>query len=279
MAMREVSQPVEVRVVLLLDQVHPLGWVAWQAIREAGAVYQVDDRWIEIRLAGENDLRVVPRIEATHLGREPLPDVRSALPPDQVDDLLVRTVWTSPAPAVKESYRLEKGAYGSAARGYAARSPGNAVADQRALVALVRDALRLSSGTVVVVHDRPIQPPPGLRYVIWDPAPGGVAVSFATLDPGYWGERVDEDTRLVTIRRRLRAALCSVLGTAIGLVRCDNPTCFLFANVDRVARLDHMVRIGEEHDAPALTGRGFTPDDDRLDAVADVVQVDDAEYL
>ena len=258
MAMRDVSRPVQIRVVLLLDDPKPFGDAAWQAISDAAALFDVDGGRIEVSEYGSSEVRLATRVEPTYLGRGEVSGAWPALPSERVVELL--RLVEARNPSVKETPR----------RG----SPGNAVADPMALVAYVGDAVG-ASGSCVVVHDRPLQPPAGLRYVIWNPVPGGVAVSFATLDPWYWGERLDDVARRETVRRRLRAALCSVLGTAIGLVRCANPTCFLFANVDRVTALDAMVRIGEEHGAPALTGRGFTSAGDDPALPAQIVLVDD----
>lgn len=258
--MKQLSRPLQLRVVLLLDDPEPFGAVAWQAITDAAALFAVDGGWIEVSEVGSGEVRLASEVEAVYLGRQDLTDAApSALPAERVDELL--RLVEARNPVVKEAPR----------RG----TSGNAVADPMALVGYIGDAVG-ASGPCVVVHDRPLQPPPGLRYVIWNPVPGGVAVSYATLDPLYWGERLDEAGRRDTVRRRLRAALCSVLGTAIGLVRCDNPSCFLFANVDRVTRLDAMVRIGAEHGAPTLTGRGFTSAGDDPEGAAEVVLVDDA---
>ena len=266
--MRQVNKPVEVAVVLVMAAVpaDPLGSLAWRAIQEAASLYHVGDGWIDVRLAGANDLLVAPRITVHYLGRAPVKDMESAVPAHQVEALLARSVWVGPS----ESPRSPVTSNSSSA------PSGSPVMDQRALVAFARDLLGISSGTLVVVHDRPIQPPPQWRYLIWDYVPGGVAVSFATLDPRYWGDRVDEAERWATLGSRLRAALCSVLGSAIGLLRCDNPSCFLYATVDRVSRLDRMVRIGEEHHVPVLTGRGFAPAAGEPDAVAEIIQIDEA---
>jgi hypothetical protein len=58
-------------------------------------------------------------------------------------------------------------------------------------------------------------------------------------------------------------------------VRCDNPSCFLYGDVDRASRLDDFVRIGNEHGVGSLTGRGFPEetspgDEDAVVAVAEV---------
>lgn len=264
--MKLLSRPLQVRVVLLLDDPEPFGAAAWQAIADAAALYDVDGGWIEVSEYGSSEVRLAVDVEPVYLGRKDAAGLRSDLPPERVDELLRLVEARTPAvktrePALKEAPR----------RG----ASGNAVTDPMALVGHVGDAVG-TAGPCIVVHDRPLQPPPGLRYVIWSPVPGGVAVSFATLDPAYWGERLGEDARRETVRRRLRAALCSVLGTAIGLLRCDNPACFLFANVDSVTRLDAMVSIGAEHGAPALSGRGFTSAGDDPALAAEVVLVDDA---
>lgn len=245
--MRDLSRPLEISLVLLLEDLEPFGSVAWQAIQDARALYQVEGGWIEVSEAGSSEVRVAPQVEPVFLGREDLPGVRSQLPPERVAELL----WQ-----VGEHVPVSKGAPRRGAAGSV---------DPMALVGFVGRAVD-ASGMCVVVHDRPITPPQDQRYAIWSQVPGGVAVSLATLDPLYWGEKTSEDGRRGAVRQRLRAALCSVLGVAIGMIRCDNPTCFLFANVDRVTRLDDMVRIGEEHRAPDLAGRGFTSDVDDADS-------------
>lgn len=251
------ERPLEIRVVLLLHDPGPFGAAAWRACTDAVALFDVEGGWIEVSEASGSEVRLMPRIEPVYLGPADIPGAGSALPAERVAELLqfVQAV----DPLTKSATR----------RGVS----GSTVVDPMALVGYVGDALD-ASGPCMVVHDRPIQPPPDQRYVIWSPVPGGVAVSFAPLDPLYWGERQDDAVRQDVLRRRLRAVLCAVLGTAIGLVRCDNPTCFLFAGVDNVTQLDALVRIGEEHGVPALSGRGYTsPGEDPLLA-ADVVQLD-----
>ncbi len=254
------DRPLEIWVALLLNDPEPFGTSAWQAILDAVALFDVEGGWIEVSEVGPGDVRLMPHVEPAYLGPRDLAGVGSGLPSDRVEELLY--LVQSDDPTTKAAPR----------RGMS----GSAAVDPMALVGYVGDALR-AKGPCVVVHDRPLLPPSDLRYVIWNPVPGGVAVSFATLDPAYWGERLDDAARRDTVRRRLRAALCSVLGTAIGLVRCDNPTCFLFANVDRVTRLDAMVRIGEEHGVPALTGRGFTSAGDDPTVAAEVALTDAPE--
>jgi hypothetical protein len=131
--------------------------------------------------------------------------------------------------------------------------------DQRAVIAALRVALAMEdqAAFAVAIVDRPIHPPSGFRYLIWDSVPGGVVVSIATLDPHYWGELVDVEVRAAAVKRRVRAALASVFGTALGLVRCENPSCYLYADVDRVTTLDYFRHVGEEHQVAGLTGWGY----------------------
>lgn len=246
-----------IRVVLLLDAPGTFDVIAWQAIGEAAALYEVHGGWLEVSELASSEVRLTPVIDAVYLGREPMEGAESALPPERVEELL-RLVEVQNS--VKEAPR----------RGRSSSS----LVDAMALVGHVGEAVG-ARGPCVVVHDRPLQPPPDLRYVIWNPVPGGVAVSSAALDPAYWGERADDSQRIDAVRRRLRAALCSVLGSTIGLLRCDNPTCFLFANVSRVTSLDAMVHIGPEHGAPALTGRGFTSAGNDPTQTAEVVMIND----
>lgn len=233
------TRQVEVHVVLLLsDQpcVHEFGESASLALSEAIRLYAVDDgEFLTIPVDDERDIAVQPKFTRAYAGPAALDGEQSALDRSRLREL-TREVTLS-----------------------ATEAPGpiRSLVDQRALVALVSEALAIDTTPLVVVTDRPIRPPPNWRYRIWDPVPGGVAISFATLDPRYWGEQLELPERRQAVRRRLRAALCSVLGTCLGLVRCDNPWCFLYADVDRVSRLDNLVHIGEEHRVETLSRRGF----------------------
>ena len=223
------TRPVDVQLVLVLSDpstTAEFGRCIWLAAAEASELYDPGaDEWLMIPVDGDREIAVKPRISRLYAGPAPLDAQASALDEHTLRSLIGEL--------------------------------GTTFVDQRALVALVGDALTLGGSNLVVVTDRPIQPPTGFRYLIWDAVPGGVAVSVATLDPKYWREPADLGERQRAVKRRLRAALCSVFGTTVGLVRCDNPWCFLYADVDRVTRLDHFVRIGEEHRVPMLTGRGF----------------------
>jgi hypothetical protein len=140
--------------------------------------------------------------------------------------------------------------------GEAERSAG--LHDQRVLGEAVSELLDPPDGaTTVLVTDVEIVPPPEWRYIIWDSFPLGAIVSLAPLDPYYWGEIDSDKDRIATIKRRSRAASLSIVGSLLGLSRCENARCFLFADVDSVLRLDDMVYIGPEHGVDHLSERGF----------------------
>lgn len=128
--------------------------------------------------------------------------------------------------------------------------------DQWIIGDLVLQALQ-PPGTAVIVTDLAIKPPPELRYLIWDVVPGCAVVSLAPLDHLYWGMTVDEEERARVIKRRVRAACLSIAGTLLGLSRCENERCYLFAGVDSVLRLDEMVYLGPEHRVEPLESRSY----------------------
>ena len=244
------THAVDIHLVLLLSDpgvATDLGASAWLAAAEAAQLYASADASLIIPVDEAREVSVKATIERWYLGPDGVAGTEPALPYAKVRDLLAEL-----SPATKAS--------------------GTSWVDQRALVALVLEALEMDEGHTVVITDRPIQPPHDLRYLIWDPVPGGVAVSMATLDPRYWSESVDLHERRRAVKRRLRAALCSVVGTLVGLVRCDNPWCFLYADVERVTRLDDFLFIGEEHRVQSLARRGFGDEvsEGGLEAVVDV---------
>lgn len=257
--MQTANRPVEVEIVLLLSDTSVISEcteAVWPAMTEVAKLYEPrDPGGLEIPLDDDRTVVVQPQITRHYVGPEPLADVASELPGRELAQLLTDLE----DPAIRSSV-----------------SSDTSYVDQRALVALCSDALNLvDAAAVVVVTDRPIQPPSDFRYLIWDRVPGGCAMSFATLDPLYWGLDTEEADRPRIIKRRTRAALASMVGTILGLVRCENPLCFLYGDVDRVSRLDQFVRIGEEHRVPALTGRGFpeeTSTGDDPDEVVDVAE-------
>jgi hypothetical protein len=78
------------------------------------------------------------------------------------------------------------------------------------------------------------------------------------MDPAYWGERTNNARQ--ALKHRLRSALLNAIGEIIGIDRCENEQCLEYGNIDSVARLDVMIKFGEEHGIPVLTNRGFAPD-------------------
>lgn len=140
-----------------------------------------------------------------------------------------------------------------------ARSPRARSLDQEKLARSVRPLLgpHAETANLILVTDQEITPPPEWRYILWDGWERDSIVSLAAMDPVYWGEVDDE--RSVTLKRRARAACCSAVGEVMGLERCHNPKCFLYAAVDSVLRLDDMEFIGAEHELAPLTGVGFLP--------------------
>lgn len=122
---------------------------------------------------------------------------------------------------------------------------------------VVRELLG-SEKPLLVVTDQEIVPPTGFRYIIWDVFLNGAVVSLAPLDPDYWGTWDDaHPDRLRAVKWRARAACLSIVGSLLGLSRCKNEHCYLFANVDSVTRLDFMDCLGQEHGVNALANRGF----------------------
>lgn len=196
----------------------------------------------------------------------PLPDGSLAAVRPEIQMLLLAPV---PVPSVAPEYRLAAGE--SRAGAVIERALRDAVdsrggVDGSALARSVQAQLGLDERIpFVLVTDQPITPPPHWRYAIWQPVAGGGVLSTAVLDPAYWGGPAlggaDVD-RLLVLKHRTRAASAMVIGSLIGLYRCDNPTCFLYADADSVARLDGMLHLGAEHAVPDLTGRGFAPEDD-----------------
>jgi hypothetical protein len=129
--------------------------------------------------------------------------------------------------------------------------------DQEQLADAVRQVLGPQSlgASLLILTDREITPPLDWRYIIWSACSGGTVVSAAPTDPHYWGE---SRSRVATIKHRVRSACLCVVGEWLGLSRCGNERCFLFGDVDCVARLDSMVYLGEEHGLPSLAHRGYS---------------------
>ncbi|WP_164933649.1 hypothetical protein [Bradyrhizobium guangzhouense] len=131
--------------------------------------------------------------------------------------------------------------------------------DQSQLALAVRNLIGPvgSDYHLMIVTDRLITPPPKWRYIIWETLEmvNASVISATPLDPDYWRDK-DPD-RVLTVKKRARAAVLNITGGLIGLKHCDNPACFLFDDVDSVTVLDEMKCIGPEHNLNALDGYGF----------------------
>lgn len=111
--------------------------------------------------------------------------------------------------------------------------------------------------TMILVTDVQITPPPEWRYIIWDDVRAGWVISIAPTDPKYW-QASDED-RAATIKHRIRTACLCTIGELLGLGRCQNPACLLYADVESASVLDDMILLGPEHRKRKLTDHGFDP--------------------
>lgn len=128
-----------------------------------------------------------------------------------------------------------------------------------------------SEEILVVVTDLEIAPPTNLRYLIWDVFFNGAVVSSAPTSPAYWGGLdTAHDDPVKAVKWRTRAACIAVVGSLLGMTRCDDDQCYLYENVDAVNRLDEMVYLGAEHAVEGLSGYGFPdvePVPDKIAAV------------
>jgi hypothetical protein len=130
--------------------------------------------------------------------------------------------------------------------------------DQAKLIDGVRRLLAPTGMTefCFVICDQLLTPPPDLRYIISAGDKHGAVVSIPPTDPVYWGNRSRD--RIHIIKHRVRTnSITSVGEMVFGWHRCDNPECFMFGAIDSVNCLDTMIHLGEEHNEPSLTGRGF----------------------
>ncbi len=137
---------------------------------------------------------------------------------------------------------------------YERRSRFSAEALGTGVATLLGEAHGISGDFVIVVTDRELVPPTDWRYVLWDGFPGGAVISVAPMDPRYWGAAMSASAvaRRSAIKQGARAATMSVVGSKIGLSRCENSNCFMFAVVDSVARLSQMRYLGPEHSVAGL---------------------------
>jgi hypothetical protein len=142
------------------------------------------------------------------------------------------------------------------------------------LVSVTRDKVlrehfadSMAASPLMIVTDTIITPPEDWRYMIWDSWPSAkphdAVISTVHLDPAYWD--IFDAHRVATIKNRTRTAAMSVCGEFLGLHLCLNRRCFLYDNVESVTDLDHMNRLGHEHDSElgGLSGghfQGSAPD-------------------
>ncbi len=169
-------------------------------------------------------------------------------------------VAKSPPEFLTEEDVLPQSRVDSSWPGIWAKSGQRRTFDANVLTERVRQLLEIRSGVkkLVIVTDQEITPPSQWRYVIWDQdSQDDTVISLAPIDPRYWASDIMGAAREQIIKQRVRAACCSVVGEGLGLVRCENPGCFLYSSVSSVNRLDEMVYIGGEHNIAELTGVGF----------------------
>jgi predicted Zn-dependent protease len=129
--------------------------------------------------------------------------------------------------------------------------------DQRILANVVRHLVdpQTSGDHLMIITDQSIIPPKKWRYIIWESDEKTSVISAAPLDPEYWRDK--DPNRVQTIKTRTRNAVLSIVGSLIGLERCENPTCFQYNDVDSVTVLDEMQSLGPEHGLDKLAGYGF----------------------
>jgi hypothetical protein len=236
-----IEKPLRIDQVVLLkseEQSRRLGRALWAAVEEASQFFTPvsPDGWLDVPVisSSASTARLKPEFRKWYLATE-IPD-----------DLPHDSSWTYERLEKPELERLWDGS--QRRRGtYDHQTLGVAVSS------------RLESEAAVVVVDQEIVPPSELRYVIWSGYPGGAVISIAPIDPQYWGQAPDEDPtgQVNNVKRGARAATMSVTGSLLGLSRCDNSECFMFAAVDSVTRLDEMTTLGPEHQVEGLARMRF----------------------
>jgi hypothetical protein len=170
-----------------------------------------------------------------------------------IRELLPRTTHDSAPDPPRDGERIQTTIAPAAVSG-----PSGRTYDQAKLAEEVRRLLRSvpSEAALLIITDRPITPPEGWRYIIWDDlSPGLGVISTAPCDPYYW--RDTDPNRIATIKNRVRSSALTITGIHLGLERCGNPECFMFEDVDSVTAVDMMTELGPEHGHPALAGQGF----------------------
>lgn len=237
------TEPILVDQVLLLRDAgasEELGAALWAALREVEAFYNLDRKRATFRRTYISE--VVPRDlkkgPGRFMGLERLVNLFGSAMGWQ-ENWVERSAEQFLQQSSAELWESSEGKF---SRTY----------DARKIAGSVRQLPEMEQARAqVIVTDQELTPPRDWRYVIWD---RGV-ISTVPTDPEYW--QMQDPHRIAVIKHRVRTACISVVGTHIGLRRCDNERCFLYDRVESVLRLDRMVELGPEHGIEALAGRGF----------------------
>jgi len=171
-----------------------------------------------------------------------------------------RALFQNEAPSAEQWNTV---ALGSGAKELWEVSKGRYVAtiDAEKLLAFVRKTVNLSEHTpLLVVIDQQLTPTDDSTYVIarsYGRDDNQAIVSIVPLDPEYWN--IPDTNRRATIKQRFRAVSMAFVGELLGFKHCVEPACFMYQFAESPETLDGMVRLGEGHDIPDLTGKGYSP--------------------
>jgi hypothetical protein len=111
---------------------------------------------------------------------------------------------------------------------------------------------------LLVVVDQQLTPTEDSTYVIARSCNDNQAiVSTVPMDPDYWN--IPDTNRKATIKQRFRAVCMAFVGELLGFQHCVEPACFMYEFAESPETLDGMVRLGEGHEIPDLTGKGYSP--------------------
>ncbi|MDP9177768.1 MAG: hypothetical protein M3O61_08815 [Gemmatimonadota bacterium] len=205
-----------------------MGRIIWSALLEIEAFYNFDKRRATF--------------SRTYLADVAPPPLQNEVPP----------FWRETQQAFGRDFPW-KAAQGQFSRTY----------DFTKMIKAVKQILEPQGGRApyLVVIDQQLTPPKNWNYIISDSSKPGAVMSISPTDPQYWRDKTSE--RLSIIKHRIRALGINNVGEMLGLKECDNPECFLYSEIDSVATLDTMVKLGPEHKMPGLVDRGFprTADD------------------
>lgn len=225
---------------------HSLGRALWAGLVEVGRYFtpNVESGRLEVPLPTRSGGQaiVLPRFRRWYVSSDP--------PPFDLDGgggearFVEMSQWR--ANEVWDGSRLRRTQHDHAALG-------------ASISACITDITGVELGSVIIVVDREIVPPTEWRYVLWNSFPGGTVISTAPMDPNYWGTPLPDDhpERKLEMKQGVRASALCVTGTRIGLSRCENPNCFMFAAVDSVSRLPEMRQLGPEHTVVGLDRGAF----------------------